>query len=250
MPTLALSDRTATELKRVNQAFYDSLWSGSRLVDPRRFNTWPMVRELAMALPRRLEIAPGLRPRLPLDGTYFVDISQAALGELRSAGASAARASINALPCADASFDLICALDILEHVTDDEKALHELSRIAAPDARMLLSVPLHQDAWTAFDDFVGHYRRYEPTDIVRLLGMHGWEIEQSAVYGMQPTSKTLLRLGQWYLTHQRERALYWYNRVIMPLGLRMQKPLRWQRGMPACEGVDELLLLCRRIVTV
>jgi len=246
MPSLALSHRTATELNDVNQAFYDSLWSGSRLVDPSRFNTWPMVRELAMALPRRLEIAPGLRPRLPLDGTYFVDISQAALGELRSHGASATRASIGALPCADASFDLVCALDILEHVADDDKALRELSRVAAPDARMLLSVPLHEEAWTAFDEFVGHYRRYEPSQILRKLESHGWAIEQSAIYGMQPTSKTLLGLGQWYLTHQRERALWWYNRVIMPLGLRLQKPLPWQRGMPDCDGVDELLLLCRR----
>ena len=135
MPSLALPRRDATELKRINQAFYDSLWSGSRLVDPSRFNTWPMVRELAMALPRRLEVAPGLRPRLPIDGTYFVDISTAALGELRSQGASAARANISALPCADASFDLVCALDILEHVLDDDKALRELSRVAAPDAR-------------------------------------------------------------------------------------------------------------------
>ena len=246
MPSLALPRRDASELKRINQAFYDSLWSGSRLVDPSRFNTWPMVRELAMALPRRLEVAPGLRPRLPIDGTYFVDISTAALGELRSQGASAARANISALPCADASFDLVCALDILEHVLDDDKALRELSRVAAPDARMLLSVPLHESAWTEFDEFVGHYRRYEPAQILRKLESNGWTIEQSAIYGMQPTSKTLLGLGQWFLTHQRERALWWYNRVIMPLGLRMQKPLRWQRGMADCEGVDELLLLCRR----
>lgn len=246
MPSLALPRRDATELKRINQAFYDSLWSGSRLVDPSRFNTWPMVRELAMALPRRLEVAPGLRPRLPIDGTYFVDISTAALGELRSHGASAARANISALPCADASFDLVCALDILEHVLDDDKALRELSRVAAPDARMLLSVPLHEAAWTEFDEFVGHYRRYEPAQILRKLESNGWTIEQSAIYGMQPTSKTLLGLGQWYLTHQRERALWWYNRVIMPLGLRLQKPLRWQRGMADSDGVDELLLLCRR----
>ena len=246
MPTLALPQRTASDLKRINQAFYDSLWSGSRLVEPSRFNTWPMVRELAMALPRRLEIAPGLRPSLPLDGTYFVDISSAALSELRAHGASAARASISALPCADASFDLVCALDILEHVLDDDKALRELSRVAAPEARLLLSVPLHESAWTQFDEFVGHYRRYELSHIVEKLQSHGWTIEQSAVYGMQPSSRTLLRLGEWYLTHQRERALWWYNRVLMPLGLRLQKPLTWQRGMPACEGVDELLLLCRR----
>ena len=71
-------------------------------------------------------------------------------------------------------------------------------------------------------------------------------MEQSAVYGMQPTSTTLLNLGQWYLSHQRERAMWWYNRVIMPLGLRLQKPLRWAPGLPASEGVDEVVLRCRR----
>nr|WP_243039159.1 methyltransferase domain-containing protein [Dyella sedimenti] len=247
MPTLALPRHTAAELTRINQKFYESLWGGSRLVDPGRFNTWPMVRELAMALPRRLEVAPGLRPRLPLDGTCFVDISQKALAGLRALGASAIRGAITALPCPDAGFDLICALDILEHVLDDDKALRELSRVAAADARLLLSVPLHMSAWSGFDEFVGHYRRYEPAQIADRLAAHGWSIEQSAVYGMQPASSTLLGLGQWYLTHRRERALWWYNHVIMPLGLRLQKPLRWQGGMAAAgPGVDELLLLCRR----
>ena len=246
MPTIAIPRPSEAELKHTNQVFYDSLWSGARLVDPSRFNTWPLVRDLAMALPRRLEIAPGLRPRLPLDGTYYIDISQAALHALRARGASAMRGSISALPCPDASFDLICALDILEHVRDDEAALRELARVAAPQSRLLLSVPLHESAWTAFDEFVGHYRRYEPDHIVARLAAHGWTVEQGAVYGMQPTSTTLLNLGQWYLSHQRERAMWWYNRVIMPLGLRLQKPLRWEPDLPADEGVDEVLLLCRR----
>lgn len=246
MPSVALPQRTAAELNRINRGFYESLWSGSRLIDPSRFNTWPIVRELAMALPRRLEVAPGLRPRLPLDGTYFVDITRAALAGLRAQGASALRGSITALPCPDASFDLICALDILEHLVDDDKALRELSRVAAPDARLLISVPLHPEAWNDFDEFVGHYRRYKPEQIESRLAAHGWAIERSATYGMQPASSRLLSLGQWYLTHQRERALWWYNHVFMPLGLHLQKPLHWQAGFGPTERVDEMLLLCRR----
>lgn len=246
MPSLALPQRTAAEVRRINEDFYESLWAGSRLVNPSRFNTWPMVRDLAMALPRRLEVAPGLRPRLPLDGTYFVDLSPAATKGLRAQGASAMRGTLSALPCPTAGFDLICALDILEHLHDDDRALQELSRVAAPDARMLLSVPLHPEAWTEFDDFVGHARRYEPVMLVRRLAAHGWTIEQSAVYGMQASSSRLLALGQWYLTHHRERALWWYNHVLMPLGLRLQKPLQWRPGMGSTKGVDEVVLLCRR----
>jgi SAM-dependent methyltransferase len=247
MPSLALPQRSAAEVNRINRGFYESLWAGSELVDPSRFNTWPMVRDLAMALPRRLEVAPGLRPRLPLDGTYFVDLSRAALAGLRAVGASAACGMITALPCPDRSFDLICALDILEHVVDDDRALRELSRVAAPDARLLMSVPLHPEAWTAFDEFVGHCRRYPPEQITAKLAANGWTIERSAIYGMQPSSRTLLSVGQWYLTHQRERALWWYNHVVMPLGLRLQKPLQWRPGLGQTERVDELILLCRRV---
>ncbi len=247
MPTLAMTHRTPSEVERINAGFYDALWGDSTLVDPQRFNTWPMVRDLAMALPRRLEVAPGLRPRLPLDGTVFVDISQPALNGLRAVGARATRGRITALPCADAGFDLICALDILEHIVDDDKAMRELTRVASSDARMLLSVPLHAAAWSKFDDFVGHYRRYEPEDIEQRLAAHGWRIERSAVYGMQPASNLMLSLGQWYLSRHWDRALWWYNKVIMPLGLKLQRPLRWHEGLCPTKGVDEVLLVCRRV---
>lgn len=238
--------RTDADLIGSNKRFYDALWAEAKLFSPDRFNTWPLVAELVAQTSRRLEVAPGLRPRLPLADTQFVDLSLPALAELGRHGAKVANAMIGALPFQDASFDFVCAFDILEHVVDDEGALGELSRVAEPGARLLLSVPLHPEAWTAFDDFVGHYRRYEPDAIRALLGRHGFTIERSAVYGMQPKSSKLLDLGQWYLTHQRARAMWWYNRVFMPLGVRFQKALAFTPGFDPAAGVDEVLLVCRK----
>ncbi len=244
-PPRPAESRNDAELIRANRGFYESLWAAAKLIGPERFNTWPLLRELAAAAPRRLEVAPGLRPRLPLDGTCFVDLSHAALCRLRASGAQAVHGMIGALPCADDSFELVCALDILEHVADDDSALAELARVATPGASVLLSVPLHPEAWTAFDDFVGHCRRYEPAQIIAKLARHGFTIEHSAVYGMQPKSSRLLDIGQWFLTHRRERAMWWYNRVFMPLGLHFQKPLQWREGLGDTQGVDEVLLRCR-----
>lgn len=235
-----------TALIRSNRGFYDSLWAAAGLVEPHRFNTWPLLRDLAAAAPRRLEVAPGLRPRLPLAGTCFVDLSHAALCRLHAHGAATVHGMIGALPYASASFDLVCAFDILEHVADDDGALEELARVAAPGATLLLSVPLHPAAWTAFDAFVGHCRRYEPALIAARLAQHGFAIERSAIHGMQPKSSRLLEWGQWYLTHRRARAMWWYNRVFMPLGLRFQKTLHWRDGLADTVDVDEVLLLCRR----
>jgi SAM-dependent methyltransferase len=236
-----------TVLIQSNRDFYDALWNDARLIEPQRFNTWPLVSEMAARSPRRLEVAPGLRPRLPLEDTQFIDLSRPALGQLHARGARTAHGMVGALPFADASFDFVCAFDIVEHVVDDEGALGELARVAAPGASLLMSVPLHPTAWNAFDDFVGHYRRYEPQQIVDKLAAHGFAIEQSAVYGMQPKSTRLLELGQWFLTHRRKRAMWWYNRVFMPLGVRFQKPLALVPGMIDDAGVDEVLLVCRKV---
>jgi hypothetical protein len=50
----------------------------------------------------------------------------------------------------------------------------------------------------------------------------------------------------WWLTHQRERALWWYNRLIMPLGLRFQKGLSFAQGLIDTAQVDEILMVCRK----
>src|SRR5665213_4367961 len=98
------------ELVETNRRFYDSLWSKARLVTPNRFNTWPLIKSLLRQSHRRLEIAPGLRPRLPFAGTQFIDISIPALRQLRAAGGKVAMGAVTALPLASEAFDLVCAL--------------------------------------------------------------------------------------------------------------------------------------------
>jgi SAM-dependent methyltransferase len=237
---------TERELLERNRSFYDMLWSGARLVEPQRFNTWPLVQSLLPKAAQRLEVAPGLRPRLPLEGTQFLDISAAAVAKLRGRGAQVALGKVTCLPFADSSFDLVCAFDIIEHVEDDDGALSEVSRTAKPGATILISMPLHPSRWTPFDDFVGHKRRYDPAQLLPKLARHHLMVERSAVFGMQPRSTRLVDLGLWWLLHDRKRAMWWYNWVIMQFGLLLQRQLRFQSGLIATDGVDEVLLVCRK----
>ena len=233
-------------LLEINRRFYDPLWTDARLIEPQRFNTWPLVCSLVSRYQCRLEVAPGLRPRLPLADTHFVDVSTPAMEKLRARGANAIVGLVSALPFPDGAFDLICAFDIVEHVDDEDGVLSELSRVAAPHAALLLSVPLHPAHWTAFDDFVGHRRRYEPQRLLTKLAEHGFSVERSAVYGMRPKSSRLVDVGMWFLVHRRERAMWWYNRVFMPLGVRFQEKLALVAGLIDTENVDEVLLVCRK----
>lgn len=238
-------ERTNAELLDINQKFYNTLWGDALLVEPERFNTWPLVSSLLEMYPRRLEVAPGLRPRLPIQGTQFVDISTSALHKLKMRGALTEESSISKLSFPDASFDLLCALDIIEHVDDDEGALAELSRVAAPGAVLLMSTPLHPGWWTPFDDFVGHRRRYKPEELVALLARHGFTVSQSAVFGMKPKSSRLVDIGMWFLQHRHKRAMWWYNRVL-PFTVRFQKPLQLLPGLIPTDDIAEVFLVCKR----
>ena len=240
--------RTASDLDvaAINRRFYDALWADTYLTRPERFNTWPLVCALTAAGPRRLEIGPGLRPRLPISGTYFVEISRAALVQLARHGGVAIHATAGALPFPGAAFDLVMAMDIIEHVDEDEPVFRELERILRPGGTLVLSSTLHPDRWTSFDDVVGHVRRYRPLELLERLARHGLALEQSAIYGMQPRSRMLSRMGAWWLTRRREQAMRWYNRVLMPMGLLFEKRLRLVPGMIDATRVDEALLVCRR----
>jgi SAM-dependent methyltransferase len=233
-------------LIEINRRFYDPLWERCRLVPPERFNTWPLVRSLLGTSPSRLEVGPGLNPRLPIAGTHFVDMSEPAVAKLQAGGADAAVGLLGRLPQGDASFDLIGAFDILEHVDDDDEALSELSRVAAPGATLLLSAPLHASRWTSFDRLVGHGRRYRPDDLLAKLARRGWSVERSGAYGMQPRSPRLLAFVVWSFEHRRGPAIWWYSRVILPLGALFQKRLELRSGMIDVEDVDEVLLVCRK----
>ncbi len=59
-----------------------------------------------------------------------------------------------------AELDLICAFDVLEHVEEDERVLHQLYRALRPGGGVLLSVPQHPFLWSSADEISFHKRRY------------------------------------------------------------------------------------------
>jgi len=229
-----------------NRRFYTSVWSATTLISPERFNTWPFLSALAASAPARLEVGSGLRPRLPVAGTCFVDISREGLGSLRGRGGSAVQCEATALPFGKDRFDLVCAFDIVEHVVDDRQIFRELSRVAKAGATIVFSVPLDPRRWSAFDELVGHVRRYDPADLLATIHAQGLVVEQSATFGMAPRSRLLMRFAAWGLRHKRALAMRWYNAAFLPIGLRLQRPLAFAPGMIDATDVGEVVLVCRQ----
>jgi SAM-dependent methyltransferase len=183
---------------------------------------------------------------LPIAGTHFLDICAPVIERLNARGGIAAPGEVGTLAFGDREFDLVCAFDVIEHVEDDRRVFGEMSRVLKDNGVLICSVPLHADRWTAFDDLVGHARRYDPSNLLAILASNHFEVERSAAFGMQPTNVRLVKYGMWWLEHRLAWAMFWYNWVGMPLAMRFQKPLKLVSGLIDTTGVDEVVLVCRR----
>jgi SAM-dependent methyltransferase len=84
---------------------------------------------------RVLDVGSGIKPYLP----YFEPYASAYVGVDVENPVADIEGSVEALPVADASFDLVLCTQVLEHVADPDVAVRELHRVTAPGGRVLAS---------------------------------------------------------------------------------------------------------------
>ncbi len=73
------------------------------------------------------------------------------------------------LPYEPGSFDLVAALDVLEHVADDLEAARALVGLVRPGGWLIVTVPAHQALWGSHDRRLHHMRRYGRSQVLSLF---------------------------------------------------------------------------------
>ena len=66
-------------------------------------------------------------------------------------------------------FDAVLALDVIEHLDDDDVAVANLAALVAPGGLLVLSAPARPDLFSHFDAVQGHRRRYLPERMAALV---------------------------------------------------------------------------------
>lgn len=86
------------------------------------------------------------------------------------------------LPLRDSSFEMVLALDIMEHVDRDDLLLAEAFRTLKPGGRLIIVVPAWRWLFMERDRAAGHLRRYRRRDVVSLLNRAGFLLESFNYY--------------------------------------------------------------------
>ena len=135
-------------------------------------------------VPRILDVGCGTGANLLMLSKFGeaegVDVSHDALSFCRERGVQkVTHGAAEQLPYDDASFDLVTALDVVEHLDDDLAGLKEFRRVLRPGGRALLFVPTFMFLWGLQDDVSNHRRRYRLPELKRVLSQAGFEIERA-----------------------------------------------------------------------
>ena len=232
---------------RRNVGVYEDRWSSRRVVQLRP-HLW---RHLATRLrgAHVLEIGSGLRPTAPARGSFFVESSPRALRALVRAGGRAVQTGGWQLPFRDGAFDAVFALELLEHVDEDERLLSEIVRVLRPGGIALISVPLHMSLWSAIDDACAHVRRYEPEELLEKIRGSGLSPQG---YTTRPAHvrPVLARLGTGFMSVFPGLSNWWLQRAVFPIAsawARAFGKVRWTPpDRPTPEGAGGMTVLATK----
>jgi SAM-dependent methyltransferase len=124
------------------------------------------------ALLDRLEGRPGVE-------VYGLDFSGQALAYTRQRGhVHLVQGDLTCLPFPDGTFDVVTALDVVEHIREDERALREVNRVLRPGGVLLASVPAFRFLWGPHDTALQHFRRYTAGEMGTLLRRTGFRVSK------------------------------------------------------------------------
>jgi 2-polyprenyl-3-methyl-5-hydroxy-6-metoxy-1,4-benzoquinol methylase len=116
--------------------------------------------------------------------TYGMDMSDEAICFSKQIfGGDVKKGSLpDAVPYEEDFFDLITALDVIEHIEQDIDSLIAIRSRLAEDGKAIITVPAYMFLWSAFDEINLHKRRYTLSELNSKLVQAGFVVEKISYF--------------------------------------------------------------------
>lgn len=124
--------------------------------------------------------------------------------------------------------DTVICLNVLEHVEDDRGSLSAMRQLLEPGGRLVLLVPALRPLYGTLDEALGHFRRYAPTELGRMVEESGFRVRHLEYFNLAGVP------GWWLASRVLRRklipteALRCYE-ALVPL-FRLERWLPWRVG--------------------
>jgi len=114
-----------------------------------------------------------------------IDVSEAGIAVAQQRGIANVSCMDGAhLDFPDASFDLVIASDVLEHIADEAQALREWTRVLRPGGQLLVFVPAFTFLWGKHDVVNQHFRRYTSAQLDTSLTKAGLQVKRRSYWNV------------------------------------------------------------------
>ena len=141
------------------------------------------------------------------------------------------------------SFDVVLALDVLEHLDYDTAALKNLAQLVRPGGLVVVTVPARPDLWSEFDEIQGHRRRYVKEQLVGLFSKRpefdDYHVSYCWPWLIGPArwtrrkgneSNQSVKRDSWEIYEDHVRPVSWPVRVVMQAMFRFSERRILNRG--------------------
>jgi len=86
------------------------------------------------------------------------------------------------LPFREGVFNYITALDVLEHIEDDEKTMRNIRSVMKKGGVLISTVPAHMFLWSNHDVLLHHKRRYSFSEFVSKIAASGLDVVKASYW--------------------------------------------------------------------
>ncbi|WP_204346117.1 methyltransferase [Psychroserpens algicola] len=91
------------------------------------------------------------------------------------------------------TYDTVFALNVVEHIYDDELALNNCKKLLKTGGQLIILVPSYQKLYNGFDKELGHYRRYTKSLLSEVFSKNAFQIIHKQYFNF-------IGIFGWYVT--------------------------------------------------
>ncbi len=124
------------------------------------------------------------------------------------------------------SIDSILCLNVLEHISNDCAALHNMNAVLIQNGRLVLMVPAFKGAYGTIDILDGHFRRYSKEELLIKMDRAHFEVTEIFYFNS-------IGLLAWFITNKilriksnSQSGIWLYDTMFVPLIKVLEKIVR------------------------